>query len=148
MSEPPIDGLTDQVTELAIRQLLASCRSGGAGTDGLGTDDGDRPGQSTGLDLPPADAGTVARAARRLARNRRVRLVPPLPIAAALWVARALVVDEHPSAAEWDPADREEVVASVALLLQRSGEDGVRMLVDALGGRRPGARSAVGRTNG
>lgn len=85
------------------------------------------------LAVPRQPAAQVIAVARRLAvaaapRARR----RPDPAPDLLRVARALVVDEHPSAPDWSAAEREELADWVALLVEHRGEDGVQHLVRAL----------------
>ncbi|MFF2076808.1 hypothetical protein ACFVXG_18855 [Kitasatospora sp. NPDC058162] len=90
------------------------------------------PGPS-GLAVPACGAAEVTAVARRLAlrvlpeRQRRSEPTPGL-----LGLARALVVDEHPSAPGWTVAERERLAGWVAVLIEHRGEDGVQELVRAL----------------
>ncbi|MGW6913462.1 hypothetical protein ACWGB8_06525 [Kitasatospora sp. NPDC054939] len=101
------------------------------------------------LPVPPAPADEVIAVARRLAerggpaepgrpdrpagRGRsggRDHAAPPPEL---VRLARALVVDEHPSAPSWSEADRVLLAAWVAVLIEQQGEDGVQELIAALG---------------
>ncbi|MFD5465878.1 hypothetical protein ACFWIQ_24050 [Kitasatospora sp. NPDC127059] len=92
------------------------------------------PGPS-GLAVPAGSADEVTAVARRLALavlpDRGCR---PEPTPGLLGLARALVVDEHPSASGWTVAERERLAGWVAVLIEHRGEDGVEELVRALNG--------------
>ncbi|WP_406333927.1 hypothetical protein OG814_08225 [Streptomyces zaomyceticus] len=95
-------------------------------------EDGDPlAGTATGLDVPEATASEVTRVLARL-------LGPVSPVVPApretLLIARALVVDEHPSAGVWSEGERRAVIRLVAVLLVRHGEEGVESFVRALRG--------------
>ncbi|MFJ9693876.1 hypothetical protein [Kitasatospora sp. NPDC101183] len=89
-----------------------------------------RPGRPA-LTVPEQPAVQVIAQARRLATEvaprGRHRPTPDL-----LRVAKALVVDEHPSAPGWSAAERELLAGWVAVLIEHRGEDGVQQLVSAL----------------
>ncbi|MCX4745822.1 hypothetical protein OG455_09845 [Kitasatospora sp. NBC_01287] len=91
-----------------------------------------RPGPAA-LPVPVASAAEVIDVARRLALlglpDEQSQPTPPPEL---LRLAMALVVDEHPSAPTWSPADRGTLGAWVALLIARRGEDGVQHLIRAL----------------
>ncbi|MFI6156421.1 hypothetical protein ACIBCA_27460 [Kitasatospora sp. NPDC051170] len=91
-----------------------------------------RPGRAA-LAVPRQPAAQVIDVARRLAVAAvpRVRRRPD-PVPDLLRVARALVVDEHPSAPGWSAAECAELADWVALLIEHRGEDGVQHLVSAL----------------
>ncbi|WP_431676428.1 hypothetical protein [Kitasatospora sp. KL5] len=91
-----------------------------------------RPGLSA-LPVPDAPADEVIAVARRLAlRGLPGEHLRPNPPAALLRLATALVVDEHPSASSWLPADRALLAAWVSVLIDRDGEEGVEEFVRAL----------------
>ncbi|WP_157850079.1 MULTISPECIES: hypothetical protein [Kitasatospora] len=95
-----------------------------------------------GKALATAGSGVPESAAREVAAvARRLALGGPdeggagelLEASAGLrGVARALVVDEHPSAGRWTRAERDEVARWVALLMHRFGEGGVQLLLAEL----------------
>lgn len=94
------------------------------------------PEPATGLPVPPARAADVIAAARHLATAGR-RTHPHVEPAPELrLLAEAMVLDEHPSAAEWTAAERRDALDWITLLIHRFGEDGVRRLVGALNARR------------
>ncbi|MFI2609745.1 hypothetical protein [Kitasatospora sp. NPDC018619] len=103
------------------RELIAALVRAGAPSE---------PGPAV-LAVPGAPAEEVIAVARRLALRagpqRRSRPAPGL-----LGVARALVVDEHPSAPGWAEADRRRLAGWVAVLIESRGEDGVKELLRAL----------------
>ncbi|WP_369182159.1 hypothetical protein [Streptomyces sp. Y1] len=93
-----------------------------------------RPGQPA-LAVPEQRAEVVIAVARRLALKAAPRPgtgAGPNPAPELLSVAEALVVDEHPAAADWSAADRDRLVGWVAVLIEHRGEDGVQDLVRAL----------------
>ena len=91
------------------------------------------PPEPTGLAVPHADADTVIRAAHRLATAGRTdQSTWGAPPTEAALIARALVVDEHPSAFVWSASEREQAVEWIAHLIHRQGEDGVQRLVETL----------------
>ncbi len=47
-------------------------------------------------------------------------------------LAEAMVVDEHPSAANWTAAERRDVLDWITLVIHRLGEDGLLRLVAEL----------------
>lgn len=83
------------------------------------------------LPVPSATAAEVAEAARRLALREFDGSTAEAPPALSA-LAEALVVDEHPSAAQWMAPERADAVRWVALLVHRFGEDGVQELVAEL----------------
>jgi hypothetical protein len=87
-----------------------------------------------GLPVPEADAAEVVAAARRIVLGAEADRTCPTPDPDLLRLAGALVVDEHPSAAQWSARERAELTVWVAVLIERHGEDGVQALLDALGG--------------
>ncbi|MFZ3474350.1 hypothetical protein ACODT3_04335 [Streptomyces sp. 4.24] len=132
-------------TEEVGRTLRGWLAATAAEADTAGPGDPDGPGEAagcTGLDVPPGDAETVTGAVRRLlglptARGGLSALLARSSVSAAGFaelrlLARALVVDEHPSAGRWTDTERLDVASWVALLLDRYGEDGVQWLVTAL----------------
>ncbi|MFJ3902985.1 hypothetical protein [Streptomyces sp. NPDC090025] len=144
------DGTGYAETE-AVRSLLrswaADAAGPAAGADGGGDDStGDDDGYGTGLDVPPAAAGTVIAAVARLlglstgpglrpsglSELTALSGLPAERFAELRLLALALVVDEHPSAPRWAADDRLEAASWVAVLIERDGEDGVTTLVDAL----------------
>ncbi|MGW3043761.1 hypothetical protein ACWC9T_27790 [Kitasatospora sp. NPDC001159] len=90
----------------------------------------------TGWNVPPAPAREVVAVARRLAVQGLAGRAWSVPAAAHLLRARVLVVDEHPSANDWTERERVELGGWVAVLMQRSGEEGVQRLTAALAARR------------
>jgi hypothetical protein len=90
----------------------------------------------TGWNVPPAPAREVVAVARRLAVQGLAGRAWPVPAAAHLLLARVLVVDEHPSANGWTERERVELGGWVAVLMRRSGEEGVQRLTAALAARR------------
>ncbi|MFE4518666.1 hypothetical protein ACFRMQ_31300 [Kitasatospora sp. NPDC056783] len=83
--------------------------------------------------VPEGTAEEVIAVARRLAlRAAPERRWRPRPAPVLLRVARALVVDEHPSAAEWPVAERQRLALWVAVLIEHRGEDGVQELLREL----------------
>ncbi|MFJ9454147.1 hypothetical protein ACIRST_03620 [Kitasatospora sp. NPDC101447] len=89
----------------------------------------------TGWCVPPAAAREVIAVARRMALHGRQGRAWPAPGAEHLMLARALVVDEHPSAAAWSERERVELAGWIAVLVRRFGEDGVQQLTAALAAR-------------
>ncbi len=92
-------------------------------------------GRSGGLAVPEATAGQVVAAIRRIVLaggSGEGAPERPVPGAGLLLLAEAMVVDEHPSAADWTAGERAEAVDWVAALLERFGEDGVDDLVRVL----------------
>ncbi|MDH6108923.1 hypothetical protein P3T36_006284 [Kitasatospora sp. MAP12-15] len=85
-----------------------------------------------GLAVPAARAAEVIAAAESLARRGVGRGQLGVPPAELRRLAQALVVDQHPSAAGWTPAERRSAAHWVALLIERYGEDGVQRLLLAL----------------
>jgi hypothetical protein len=95
-------------------------------------EDGDPLGGAiTGLDVPEAPASEVADALARLLGPARGADAPEPE---ARLIARALVVDEHPSAARWSGSERRSVAELAAVLVARYGEEGVEALVRELRG--------------
>ncbi|MDH6707592.1 hypothetical protein P3T27_004329 [Kitasatospora sp. MAA19] len=91
-----------------------------------------RPGPPV-LAVPEGAAEEVITVARRLA----LRALPTErwrtePAPGLQELAAALVVDEHPSAPGWSPAERERLAAWVAVLIEHRGEEGVQELVRVL----------------
>ncbi|MFE4973821.1 hypothetical protein ACFRAR_17145 [Kitasatospora sp. NPDC056651] len=91
------------------------------------------PSGPAGLMVPEGTAEEVIAVARRLAlRAAPERRWRPKPEPVLLRVARALVVDEHPSAPEWPVAERQRLALWVAVLIEHRGEDGVQELIREL----------------
>ena len=91
-----------------------------------------RPGPPA-LPVPDAPATEVIAAARRIAlRGLPGGHLHPDPPAALRRLATSLVVDEHPSAPSWAPADRALLAGWVVLLIERDGEEGVQELIHVL----------------
>ncbi|MGW2014939.1 hypothetical protein [Streptomyces sp. NPDC001927] len=107
----------------------------------------DDPASGTALDVPPADAAEVTDAVLGLLGRPAGPPPPAGPDApggrsAALFdelcrIARALVVDEHPSAAGWTEDERVGVAHWTAILIARDGEEGVQALLRELRRRDP-----------
>jgi hypothetical protein len=112
--------------EAAVRRLLGSWMSR-SGSDDIPADD---PGPGTGLGVPPAPAGEVNAAARRVAgRGRRG---DPEPVPELRLIAEAMVLDEHPSARDWTDTEKREALDGITLIIHRFGEDGVQRLIAEL----------------
>jgi hypothetical protein len=86
----------------------------------------------TGLLAPPAPAAAVIAAARDLILQDVAagpRAAPPPELRR---LVDAMVLDEHPSAQVWSPADRGVAAEWIALVIHRFGEDGIRRLTRTL----------------
>jgi hypothetical protein len=95
--------------------------------------------ETPGLDVPHAAATTVVAAVRDLlgplaehTAPQRLTGLTDRSFAELRLLAEALVLDEHPSAPRWDPAERHEAACWTALLIERHGDEGVERLLDAL----------------
>ncbi|MFI9274320.1 hypothetical protein ACIGXM_26965 [Kitasatospora sp. NPDC052896] len=121
--EPGSDG-ADKVRRLIAGWLSEPCddRAPATAARSLGT----------GLAVPPAGAERVAGTARRLATEGLGGGPPPEADPGLRLLAEVLVLDEHPSAVGWTPAERAAVLDWVTLLVHRFGEDGVQRLVAEL----------------
>ncbi|GLY73783.1 hypothetical protein [Actinoallomurus iriomotensis] len=118
--------------EPAVRRLLRSWMSRPAPED----DEADNAwpgGLGAGLDVPPAAAGEVIAAARRVAGDGRADAAWPAP--ELRLIAETMVLDEHPSASEWTDAERGEALHWVTLIIHRHGENGVQRLIAELNAR-------------
>ncbi|MFF3074223.1 hypothetical protein ACFVSN_40465 [Kitasatospora sp. NPDC057904] len=125
---PAVTGSGRREDEETARRLIASW---------LAVEDVPGPAAAPyGWQVPAAAARDVVAVARRLAVQGLAGRPWPVPTAAHLLLARALVTDEHPSAAGWTERERTELAGWVAVLVQRFGEDGVQRLTAALAARR------------
>ncbi|MFD7902765.1 hypothetical protein ACFV4G_11015 [Kitasatospora sp. NPDC059747] len=130
---PAVTGSGRREDEETARRLIASWLAEAV------EDVEDVPGRAAapyGWQVPAAAARDVVAVARRLAVQGLAGRPWPVPTAAHLLLARALVTDEHPSAAAWTERERTELAGWVAVLVQRFGEDGVQRLTAALAARR------------
>ncbi|MFI8460656.1 hypothetical protein [Kitasatospora sp. NPDC085464] len=121
--------------EATARRLIAAWLAGEAAEPAPAPAAGaERPAGAvpTGWCVPPAAAREVIAVARRMALHGRQGRTWPAPGAEHLMLARALVVDEHPSAAAWSECERVELAGWIAVLVRRFGEDGVQQLTAAL----------------
>jgi hypothetical protein len=112
--------------EVEVRRLLRSWMRRTGSEDRPVND----PLAGTGLGVPPAPAGDVIAAARRVAGGGVADATPPA--AGLRLIAEAMVLDEHPSASGWTEAERRDVLHWITLVIHRFGEDGVQRLVTEL----------------
>jgi hypothetical protein len=112
--------------EVEVRRLLRSWMRRTGSEDRPVAD----PLAGTGLGVPPAPAGDVIAAARRVAGGRVADATPPA--AGLRLIAEAMVLDEHPSASGWTEAERRDALHWITLVIHRFGEDGVQRLVTEL----------------
>ncbi|MFD7455106.1 hypothetical protein [Kitasatospora sp. NPDC059827] len=125
--------------EETARRLIGGWLAEDAGRESTAAAAGDGPGP-TGWGVPKAPARDVLAVARGLAVRGLPALGPggparSVPGADELLLARVLVVDEHPSAADWTEHERAELGGWVAVLIRRFGEAGVQRLTAALAAR-------------
>jgi hypothetical protein len=116
-----------------VRALLRSWPTDAAADD---------PAAGTALDVPEAAAAEVSEAAARLL-GLSGGAVPPAGLVAfsglsaaqfdqLCLIARVLVVDEHPSSADWTEDERAAVARWTAVLIAHDAEDGVQALLREL----------------
>ncbi|MEV7187781.1 hypothetical protein [Kitasatospora sp. NPDC093102] len=87
------------------------------------------------LPVPPVAAAEFTEVARGLATQGLESGPLPEPSPGQRRLAEAMVLDEHPSAGSWTPAERRAALDWTTLIVHRFGEDGVQRLIAALGGR-------------